>query len=219
MNEEDIKKLKEKFFQSFPVEFVGISGKPGTTHEFNSLDEFHAYANYTAQDCFKHHRKDGNEMPSIFLIPFKQSMVQERGSMLFEMGRKTGVLVEVGKEHDNKVITVVCRFKDDLSKDLASSIISGMLDDFNAKFYSFASEVFMVKSQKGIEINTAPSQHPKRVEALMINTCSSKEQLLTTATIGKGSLVWEDQVRSDVSEGGGRFSNLFKEIRTNQTAH
>ena len=79
----------------------------------------------------------------------------------------------------------------------------------------------MVKSEKGIQIdpNIMPSEHPKRVEALMINTCSSKEQLLTTATIGEGSLVWQDQVRSDVSEGGGRFSNLFKEIRTNQTAH
>ena len=30
MNEEDIKKLKEKFFKSFPVEFVGVLGKPDT---------------------------------------------------------------------------------------------------------------------------------------------------------------------------------------------
>ena len=37
MNEEDIKKLKDKFFKSFPVEFVGISGKIGTEFEFNSF--------------------------------------------------------------------------------------------------------------------------------------------------------------------------------------
>ena len=77
MNEEDIKKLKDKFFKSFPVEFVGISGKPGTEFEFNSLDEFHSFANFAGQDCFKHHRNEKQEMPSIFLIPFKKSQVQE----------------------------------------------------------------------------------------------------------------------------------------------
>ena len=221
MNEEDIKKLKEKFFKSFPVEFVGVLGKPDTEFEFNSLDEFHSFANFSGQDCFKAHRKQKEDMPSLFLIPYKKSQVQERGSMLFEMGRKTGVLLEQGEEHENKVITIACRFTDTLSKTLASNIISGMLDDFNAKYYAFCSEVFMVKSEKGIQIdpNIMPSEHPKRVEALMINTCSSKEQILTTKTIVDDTLSKSEETRSEVGEGGGRFSNLFKEIRTNQTAH
>ena len=121
MNEEDIKKLKDKFFKSFPVEFVGISGKIGTEYEFNSLDEFHSFANFAAQDCFKHHRNEKQEMPSIFLIPFKKSQMQERGNMLVEMGRRTGVLLETGEEHENKVITIACRFTDTLSKTLATS--------------------------------------------------------------------------------------------------
>ena len=116
MNEEDIKKLKEKFFKSFPVEFVGVLGKPDTEFEFNSLDEFHSFANFSGQDCFKAHRKQKEDMPSLFLIPYKKSQVQERGSMLFEMGRKTGVLLEQGEEHENKVITIACRFTDTLSK-------------------------------------------------------------------------------------------------------
>ena len=221
MNEEDIKKLKDKFFKSFPVEFVGISGKIGTEFEFNSLDEFHSFANFSGQDCFKAHRKQKEDMPSLFLIPYKKSQVQERGSMLFEMGRKTGVLLEQGEEHENKVITIACRFTDTLSKTLASNIISGMLDDFNAKYYAFCSEVFMVKSEKGIQINPniMPSEHPKRVEALMINSCSDKEQILTTKTIVEDTLSKSEETRADVSDSGGRFSNLFKEIRTNQTAH
>ena len=222
MNEEDIKKLKDKFFKSFPVEFVGISGKPGTEFEFNSLDEFHSFSQFAGQDCFKYHRKAKEEMPSMFLIPFKKSQVQERGSMLVEMGRKTGVLLENGEEHENKVITICCGFRDHFSKDLAAQIISGMLDDFNAKFYSFSSEVFMVKSEKGgiqIDPKVMPSEHPKRVEALMINTCSDKEQILTTKTIVEGTLGMSEETRSSIGDGGGRFSNLFKEIRTNQTAH
>ena len=64
-----------------------------------------------------------------------------------------------------------------------------------------------------------PSKHPKRVEALMINSCSDKEQILTTKTIVEDTLSKSEETRADVSDSGGRFSNLFKEIRTNQTAH
>ena len=96
-----------------------------------------------------------------------------------------------------------------------------MLDDFNAKYYAFCSEVFMVKSEKGIQIdpNIMPSEHPKRVEALMINTCSDKEQIITTKKIVEDTLGMSEETRSSIGDGGGRFSNLFKEIRTNQTAH
>ena len=72
------------------------------------------------------------------------------------------------------VAYIGCKFTTTLSKNMAVKVISGMLDDFNAQYYSFISEAWCVKV-KGEnvpikELDITPSEHPDREEILMINT-------------------------------------------------
>ena len=138
MNDKKLEELKKKFMQEFPVEMIATQGKPDDQLKFHNLDHMHSYSCFTARHCFNHFRKtEKTGIPALFLIPYSKSLVTNRGRQLLEMGRKGGVLLEDGKEHDRQVITIACNFGGTLSKDMACSINGGMLHDFSATFYSF----------------------------------------------------------------------------------
>ena len=213
MNDKKLEELKKKFMQEFPVEMIATQGKPGEKFVFHNLDHLHSYSCFTARHCFNHFRKtEKTGVPALFLIPYSKSLVTNRGRQLLEFGRKGGVLLEDGKEHDKQVITIACNFGGNLSKDMACSIIGGMLHDFSAKFYSFVSEAWMVKSGK--EDIPLPSEHPDKKEILMINTCSEVAQIMTHIDIVDNELGKPERQDSDLNQGHGRFSNLFREVRS-----
>tara|TARA_R100001163_G_scaffold58171_1_gene46394 strand:- start:49 stop:729 length:681 start_codon:yes stop_codon:yes gene_type:complete len=217
MDDKKLEELKQRFMQEFPVEMIATQGKPDHQFTFHNLDHMHSYSCYTARHCFNHFRStDKSGIPALFLIPYSKSLVTNRGKQLIEMGRKGGVLLEEGKEYDRQVITVACNFGGNLSKDMACSIIGGMLHDFSATFYSFISEAWMVKAGKDsipLEETPMPSVHPDKKEILMINTCSEVAQIMTHIDIVDNKLGKPERQDSDLKTGHGRFSNLFREVR------
>ena len=217
MIDKELEELKKKFMQEFPVEMIATQGKPEEQFVFHNLDQMHSYSCFTARHCFNHFRKtEKTGIPALFLIPYSKSLVTNRGRQLLEMGRKGGVLLEDGKEHDRQVITIACNFGGTLSKDMACSIIGGMLHDFSATFYSFISEAWMVKAGKDnipLEETPLPSVHPDKKEILMINTCSEVAQIMTHIDIVDNELGKPERQDSDLKQGHGRFSNLFREVR------
>ena len=162
-------------------------------------------------------------MPSLFLIPFERKLVSPRGRELITMGKDVGVLGDQHPDRPFAVAYIGCRFTNNLSKNLGVKVISGMLDDFNAKYYAFISEAWCVKAENGKEIpvkelEVAPSEHPDREEILMINTSGiDNTTIMTTKPIRERVLIHSEgnrvQTNGEDMKEQGRFSNLFKEIR------
>ena len=138
MDEDKIKELTGKFLKNFPVEFTALHGE--SKDNYHDIDMFHSYACHVAIDGFDFHREEKREMPSLFLIPFERKLVSPRGRELITMGKDMGVLGDQHPDRPFAVAYIGCRFTNNLSKNLGVKVISGMLDDFNAKYYAFISE-------------------------------------------------------------------------------
>ena len=227
MDKDKIKELTEKFMNNFPVEFTALRGQDHWN--FHDIDMFHSYACNTAIECFDFHRQEvKEEMPSLFLIPFERRLITARGSQFIQMGKDAGVLGDDKPDSKYAVAYIGCRFTNNLSKNLAVKVISGMLDDFNAQYYSFISEAWCVKAKgKNVpikELDITPSEHPDREEILMINTSGiDNTTIMTTKPIRERVIIHSEGKRvqrngEDTSEQG-RFSNLFKEIRVEAKAN
>ena len=221
MDKDKLQELTEKFMNNFPVEFTALRGQD--TWNFHDIDMFHSYACHTGVDCFDFHKEEvKEEMPSLFLIPFERKLITARGSQFIQMGKDAGVLGDDKPDSKYAVAYIGCKFTTNLSKNLAVKVISGILDDFNAKYYSFISEAWCVKAKgKNIpikELEVAPSEHPDREEILMINTSGiDNTTIMTTKPIRERVLIHSEgnrvQTNTDDMKENGRFSNLFKEIR------
>ena len=74
MDEKLIKELKEKFLKSFPVEFTAIRGMK---QNYESLEEYHEYSIKHGKDAFLYHRKNSQELPALFFIPYQRSRVSD----------------------------------------------------------------------------------------------------------------------------------------------
>ena len=221
MDKDKLKELTEKFMNNFPVEFTALRGQD--TWDFHDIDLFHSYACHTGVSCFDFHKEEvKEEMPSLFLIPFERKLITARGNQFIQMGKDAGVLGDDKPDSKYAVAYIGCKFTTTLSKNLAVRVISGMLDDFNAKYYSFISEAWCVKA-KGEnvpikELDVAPSEHPDREEILMINTSGiDNTTIMTTKPIREKVLIHSEGKRVETNgedtQEQGRFSNLFKEIR------
>ena len=219
MDEDKMKELIEKFKKNFPIEFTALHGE--SRNNYHDIDMFHSYACHVAIDGFEYHREEQKDMPNLFLIPFERKLVTPRGNQLLSMGKEMGVL---GDEHPDRPFAVAyigCRFTNTLSKNLGVKVISGMLDDFNAKYYAFVSEAWCVKAEgKNVpikELDVMPSEHPDRQEILMVSTSDHNQTIMTTKPIREGVLIHSEgnrvQTNGEDMKGQGRFSNLFKEIR------
>lgn len=211
MDEKLIKELKEKFLKNFPIEFTAI--RP-MEYQYKDLDEYHRYCVGHGKDAFLYHRRKEMELPALFFIPFKRNMVSERGNQFIQMGKKCEVLHDPEPKSPFAEMVVGCQFSSDLSKNLAVTVVSGMLDDFNAPFYTFISEAFALKMNKGEDTNLAPSEHPNRKEIMMIHTSDQTKTIGTHFDIVDNDLKNKEHHINIGDDRRGRFSNLFKEIQS-----
>jgi hypothetical protein len=221
MDKDKLNELTEQFMKNFPVEFTALRGQDHW--DFHDIDMFHSYACHIGIDCFDFHRREiKEEMPSLFLVPFERKLITPRGNHFIQMGKDAGVLGDDKPNSKYAVAYIGCKFTTNLSKNLAVKVISGFLDDFNAKYYAFISEAWCVKA-KGEnvpikELEVAPSEHPDREEILMINTSGiDNTTIMTTKPIRERVLIHSEGKRVETNgedtREQGRFSNLFKEIR------
>tara|TARA_R100001509_G_scaffold110855_1_gene66489 strand:- start:62 stop:712 length:651 start_codon:yes stop_codon:yes gene_type:complete len=210
MNEKLIKELKEKFLKNFPIEFTAI--RP-MEEQYSSLEEYHKYSVNHGRDAFLFHRRKEIELPALFFIPYKRSMVSERGNQFIQMGKKVDVLHDPEPKSPFAEMVIGCKFSSDLSKNLAVTVVSGMLDDFNAPFYTFMTEAYALQMKKGEHTNLAPSEHPDRKEIMMIHTCDQVKTIGTHFDIVDNDLLNKEQHEDMGEDRRGKFSNLFKEIQ------
>ena len=211
MDEKLIKELKEKFLQNFPIEFTAI--RP-MEYQYPTLEEYHRYSVGHGKDAFLFHRRNEQELPALFFIPYQRSMVSSRGLQFIEMGKSAKVLHDPEPKSPFAEMVIGCRFNSEISKNLAVTVISGMLDDFNAPYYTFITEAYSLKMDKDEDINLAPSEHPKRKEIMMIHTCDQIKTLGTHIDIVDNDLGKEEHHKDMGDDRRGRFSNLFKEIQS-----
>ena len=210
MNEKLIKELKEKFLKNFPIEFTAI--RP-MEEQYSSLEEYHKYSVNHGRDAFLYHRRKEIELPALFFIPYKRSMVSERGNQFIQMGKKVECLHDPEPKSPFAELVIGCKFTSDLSKNLAVTVVSGMLDDFNAPFYTFMTEAYALKMKKGESINSKVSEHPDRKEIMMIHTCDQVKTIGTHFDIVDNDLLNKEHHEDMGDDRRGKFSNLFKEIQ------
>tara|TARA_X000001388_G_scaffold32178_1_gene22767 strand:- start:320 stop:970 length:651 start_codon:yes stop_codon:yes gene_type:complete len=211
MDEKLIKELKERFMKNFPIEFTAI--RP-MEKQYKSLEEYHKYSVNHGKDAFLFHRRNEQELPALFFIPYERKTVSSRGHSFIEMAKRADVLNDPKPKSPFAEMVIGCKFSSDLSKNLAVTVISGMLDDFNAPYYTFITEAYSLKMDKDEDINLAPSEHPKRKEIMMIHTCDQIKTLGTHIDIVDNDLGKEEHHKDMGDDRRGRFSNLFKEIQS-----
>ncbi len=210
MDEKLIKELKEKFMKNFPIEFVAI--RP-LEEQYKSCEDYHKYSVNHGRDAFLFHRRKEIELPALFFIPYKRNMVSERGNQFIQMGKRVEVLHDPEPKSPFGEMVIGCKFSSDISKNLAVTVVSGMLDDFNAPFYTFMTEAYAMKIKKGEETNLAPSEHPDRQEIMMIHTCDQIKTIGTHFPILDNDLGKAEHHDEMGDDRRGKFSNLFKEIQ------
>ena len=211
MDEKLIKDLKEKFLKNFPIEFTAI--RP-MEEQYTSLEEYHKYSVNHGRDAFLFHRRKEMELPALFFIPYKRNMVSERGNQFIQMGKKVDVLHDPEPKSPFAEMVIGCKFSSDLSKTLAVTVVSGMLDDFNAPYYTFMTEAYALKIKKGEDTNLKPSEHPERKEIMMIHTCDQVKTIGTHFDIVDNDLLNKEHHEDMGDDRRGKFSNLFKEIQS-----
>ena len=211
MDEKLIKELKDKFLKNFPIEFTAI--RP-MEEQYTSLEEYHKYSVNHGRDAFLYHRREEMELPALFFIPYKRSMVSERGQQFIQMGKKVEVLHDPEPKSPFAEMVIGCKFTSDLSKTLAVTVVSGMLDDFNAPFYTFMTEAYALKMKKGEDTNLKPSEHPESKEIMMIHTCDQVKTIGTHFDIVDNDLLNKEHHEDMGDDRRGKFSNLFKEIQS-----
>ena len=211
MDEKLIKELKEKFLKNFPIEFTAI--RP-MEEQYSSLEEYHKYSVNHGRDAFLFHRRKEMQLPALFFIPYKRSMVSARGNEFLQMGKKCEVLHDPEPNSPFAEMVIGCNFQSDLSKNLAVTVVSGMLDDFNAPYYTFMTEAYALKMKKGDETpNSKISEHPESREIMMIHTVDQIKTIGTHFEIVDNDLINKEYHENMGDDRRGKFSNLFKEIQ------
>ena len=212
MDEKLIKELKEKFLKNFPIEFTAI--RP-MEEQYTSLEEYHKYSVNHGRDAFLFHRRKEMELPALFFIPYKRGLVSPRGNEFISMGKKCEVLHDPEPKSPFAEMVIGCKFSSDLSKNLAVTVVSGMLDDFNAPYYTFMTEAYALKMKKGDDVlDKKVSEHPDRKEIMMIHTCDQVKTIGTHFDIVDNDLLNKEHHEDMGDDRRGKFSNLFKEIES-----
>ena len=214
MDEKLINELKEKFLNNFPVQFTAI--RP-MKEQYKTLEEYHKYSVNHGKDAFLFHRKNEQELPALFFIPYNRRQVSARGHEFIQMGKRAEVLHDPKPDSPFAEMVIGCNFTSDLSKSLAVTVISGMLDDFNAPFYTFITEAYSLKmgsDDESVGMKGKISDHPDRKEIMMIHTCDQIKTLGTHIDIVDNDLGKEEYHEDMGDDRRGKFSNLFKQIQS-----
>jgi len=210
MDEKLIEELKAKFLENFPVEFTAI--RP-MKEQYSSLESYHKYCVDHGKNAFMFHRSKKADLPSLFFIPYQRSLVSVKGQAFIQMGKKAEVLHDPEPHSPFAEMVVGCSFKNDMSKQMAVEIVSGLLDDFNAPYYTFMTEAYQLKVKNDQEIPNKISKNPESQEILMIHTCNQIKTIGTHVSIVDNTLEKEEHHKDMGDDRRGRFSNLFKEIQ------
>ena len=113
MDEKLIKELKEKFMKNFPIEFTAI--RP-MEMQYKSLEEYHKYSVRNGKDAFLFHRRNEQELPALFFIPYERKTVSSRGHSFIEMAKRAEVLNDPEPKSPFAEMVIGCQFSSDLSK-------------------------------------------------------------------------------------------------------
>jgi|TARA_R110002020_G_scaffold272381_2_gene487431 hypothetical protein len=211
--------FKDELLKSIPVRYVRLVPMKEKIESINAL---HSYGCFTAMDLFKFSKEEKKDTPAMFIIPYDRKNWSARFASFLEMGDKADLLVDDKTKGRYGCIHIVCEFTNTLSKDITVPIIKGVLDDTNARYYSFLSETWVVKQKKPYDrdLDGLPSEHPDKKEKLLICTSDPTENIMTMKDIKDDKLSGGklQRTKADVSVGG-RFSNLFLYQRDDKTVH
>ena len=191
--------------------------------KIQSLNDLHSYGCFTAIDLFHFCKKEKkHETPAMFIIPYDRKNWSPRFDSFLEMGEGADLVIDDKTKGRYGCIHIICEFTTTLSKDITVPIIKGVLDDTNARYYSFLSETWVVKQKKPYdrELDGMPSEHPDRKEKLLICTSDPPHNIMTMKDIEDDKLSGGGEyqrTKADVSVG--RFSNLFLYQRGDRTVH
>ena len=212
--------FKDELMRSIPMRDVRLIPTP---KQFQSINDLHSYGCFMAMDLFKFCKGEKKETPAMFIIPYDRESWSTRFASFLEMGNKADLVIDDKTKGRYGCIHIVCEFTNTMSKDITVPIIKGVLDDTNARYYSFLSETWVVKQKKPYDrdLDGMPSDHPDRKEKLLICTSDPTHNIMTMKDIEDDKLSGGgdyQRTKADVSVGG-RFSNLFLYDRDDRTVH
>jgi len=203
--------FKEELLKQMPIKYSKIVPlkKP-----IESINDMHSLGCWTALDLFQFSKENKHDTPALFLLPFDRTLTNDRFKMFLESGEKADLVIDEDKSSRYGALHIICEFTTTFSKDIMAPLIQGMLKDMSSPYYSFVSETWVVKQKKPYdrEQDGMPSEHPDRMEKLIIITSDPTQNIMTMKDIKDNKLTGGGDyqtTKADVSVG--RFSNLFKD--------
>jgi len=157
----DFEDFKDEVRKSIPMRYVRLVPMK---KKIESINELHSYGCFTAIDLFQFSKKEKTDTPAMFIIPYDRKNWSARFDSFLEMGDKADLIVDDKTKGRYGCLHIVCEFTNSFSKDITVPIIKGVLDDTNARYYSFLSETWVVKQEKPYdrELDGMPSEHPDK---------------------------------------------------------
>ena len=203
--------FKEELLKQMPIKYSKIVPlkKP-----LESIHDMHSLGCWTAIDLFQFSKENKHDTPALFLLPFDRQLINDRFKVFLESGEKADLVIDEDKSSRYGALHIICEFTTTFSKDIMVPLITGMLKDMSSPYYSFVSETWVVKQKKPYdrEQDGMPSEHPDRMEKLIICTSDPTQNIMTMKDIEDNKLTGDGDyqtTKADVSVG--RFSNLFKD--------
>ena len=215
----DFEDFQNELLKSIPMRYVRLVPMK---KKMQSINDLHSYGCFTAIDLFQFAKKEKKETPAMFIIPYDRKKWAKRFDWFLEMSDGADLIVEDKTKGRYGCIHIICEFTNTMSKDITVPIIKGMLDDTNARYYSFLSETWVVKQKKPYdrELDGMPSDHPDKKEKLLICTSDPTHNIMTMKDIEDDKLSGGgDYQRTKADVSVGRFSNLFLYQRGDRTVH
>jgi hypothetical protein len=210
--------FKEDVLKSMPIEYTRLI--PLKT-KVATIEDMHSLGCFTAIDLFNFSKKEKQDTPALFIIPYDRKLFEPRFRKFLAMTKQVDLVVDDTEKDRYGCMHILCKFTNTLSKDIAVPIIKGMLKDVNAPYYSFVSETWVVQQKKPYnrEQDGMPSEHPDKKEKLIICTSDPSQNIMTMKDIEDNKLTGGgdyQKTKADISVG--RFSNLFQDD-SEQTRH
>ena len=206
----DFDDFKEELVKQMPIKYSRIVPlkKP-----LESINDMHSLGCWTAIDLFQFSKENQHDTPALFLLPFDRQLICDRFKQFLTHGEKADLVIDEDKSSRYGALHIICEFTTTLSKDMMVPIIKGMLKDMSSPYYSFVSETWVVKQKKPYdkELDGKPSEHPDKMEKLIICTSDPTQNIMTMKDIVDDKLTGGGEyqrTKADISVG--RFSNLFQ---------
>ena len=211
--------IKDELAKHMPMRHIRLVP---TKKQIENMDELHSYGCFTAMDMFKFSKEEKHEMPAMFIIPYDRKNWSARFDSFLKLGNRADLIIDDKTKGRYGCIHIICEFTNSFSKDITVPIIKGLLDDTNARHYSFLSETWVVKQKTPYDYDKdgMPSEHPDKKEKLLICTSDPTHNIMTMKDIEDDKLSGGgDYQRTKADVSVGRFSNLFLYQRGDRTVH